>query len=184
MDDSKIIIGLIGSIGSGKTIVADYLVKKYDAGILRFSNVLRDLLDRLHIDNTRENLQILGSCLRSSFDNDGILADVLGKDIIEAKEKIIVVDGIRYESEFNMVKDLKGQITYIHVTPEIRYQRVVNRGTRGEKGLSYEDFLKNEDKATEHYILELGEKADHIIDNNGTYDELNKQIKQLFDGMI
>ncbi|MBU0761475.1 MAG: hypothetical protein KKD39_00470, partial [Candidatus Altiarchaeota archaeon] len=72
------VYGLIGPIASGKSIVADYLIKEKCASYYRFSDVLRDILIRIHKENTRENLQGLGVALRNVFGDD-ILAETLKK---------------------------------------------------------------------------------------------------------
>ena len=56
----SLVIGLVGRIASGKSVVADHLVRGKHASYYRFSDVLRDILLRLHKPNTRGNLQDLG----------------------------------------------------------------------------------------------------------------------------
>ncbi len=172
------IIGLIGKIASGKTVVADYLINDKKAGYHRFSDVLRDVLERLHQPNVRENLQKLGVALRGVF-GDGLLAEILKRDILADKSEIVVVDGIRYQDEFDMVKGLGGIILYVTVPDRTRYERVVSRATRGEAGLSFEKFLENESSKTESLIDELGSKADHILENTGTLEDLKARVEEI-----
>ncbi|MFH1055873.1 MAG: AAA family ATPase [Candidatus Altiarchaeota archaeon] len=174
----RVVIGLIGRIASGKSIVADYLVREKHASYYRFSDVLRDLLLRLHKPNTRANLQELGLALRRVF-GDGILAEALKVDIEAEEAELIIVDGIRYEDEFRMVKEIGGILVYITAPQEMRYQRVVNRASRGEAGISIEDFKRNEARQTEELIDTLGAKADHKIDNTGTIEELKKKVDEI-----
>ncbi|MBD3388137.1 MAG: AAA family ATPase [Candidatus Altiarchaeales archaeon] len=172
----RLIVGLIGRIASGKSIVADHLVKEHGASYYRFSDVLRDMLLRLQMPNTRENLQNMGLALRRLF-GDGILAEALKADIEEDGSGLIVVDGIRYQDEFDMVKDLGGVILHVTSPERVRYERVLKRATRGEAEISFEEFKRNEDKETERLIDELGENSDHTIENNGTIDGLKRQVE-------
>jgi dephospho-CoA kinase len=173
-----LVIGLVGRIASGKSIVADYLVREKKSSYYRFSDVLRDLLLRLHKPNTRENLQDLGIALRRMF-GDGILAETLKADIESDEAEIVVVDGIRYEDEFRMIKGLGGIVMYVSAPQKARYERVISRGTRGEANITFDEFVKNEDKETERMIHIIGEKADYKIENSGTLDELTGKIDDI-----
>jgi len=53
----KIILGFAGEIASGKGTAAKYLAEKYGSGYFRFSTILRDVLKRLYLDESRENAQ-------------------------------------------------------------------------------------------------------------------------------
>jgi dephospho-CoA kinase len=174
------IIGLIGKIASGKTIVADYLVNKKGGSYYRFSDVLRDILIRIHKPITRENLQDLGLAIRKVF-GDGILAQAVRKDISSDKAELIVVDGIRYLDEFDMVKSLGGTIIFITAPETARYERVIMRATRGEAKISLDEFKKSEEKETELLVDKLGAKADHIVENTGTIEELKNAIDAILD---
>ncbi|MCX6694892.1 MAG: AAA family ATPase, partial [Candidatus Altiarchaeota archaeon] len=170
----KIIIGLIGRIGSGKTAVADHIVGRHGARYLRFSDVLRDILHRVHQPNTRENLQNLGLALRKTF-GDGVLADIMEKDVMISESRIIVVDGIRYDDEFDMVKRIGGKVVYVTAPEKVRYERTLVRGTRGEGDISLEQFKASGSRETERQIDSLGARADYRIDNDGSLEELERK---------
>jgi len=180
MQDRKI-LGLIGRIGSGKTVVADYLVEKYGAEYLRFSDVLRDILARVHKLDTRENLQNMGLALRKSF-GEGILAETLREDILKSSSKLVVVDGVRYEDEYDMIKEVGGRLVYVTAPDKTRYKRTVKRGTRGEADITFEQFMASEKKETERLIDILGGKADYRIENTGTLDDLRKRVDGIIKG--
>jgi dephospho-CoA kinase len=171
------IIGLVGRIASGKTIVADYLVRERGMMYYRFSDVLKDILGRLHMPNDRQNLQNLGLGLRRAF-GEGVLAAALRRDIQEGPEGDIVVDGIRYPEEYEMVREMGGTVIYVTAPVEVRYARAVGRGTRGEGGMNLEEFKKGEEKETERLIDQLGEKADLTLTNTGTIDELKRKVEE------
>lgn len=175
----RLVIGLIGRIGSGKGTVSEFLHEKYGASEYRFSDVLKDVLFRLHLLNIRENLQLLGKTLRDGF-GDGVLANTIKEDIMNDPSSIVVVDGIRYKNEVDMVRSFKDNIL-INVTapPKIRYERCVSRGTRGEAENTFEEFVRNENKETESQIREIEKEADYTVDNSGTKDELYEKIEEI-----
>ena len=175
---AKLVFGLIGRIGSGKTVIANHLVEEYAAQYFRFSDVLKDILARVHKPNTRENLQNLGLSLRKTF-GEGILAETLKDDILESKSRVIVVDGVRYEDELRMVKGVGGRIIYVTSPDRLRYERAVKRGTRGEAEISFDQFKVSEQKETERRIDVLGEKADYKIENTGTIEDLKANVDSI-----
>ena len=67
---SKVIIGLVGSLASGKETTKKYLIQKYSAQDCRFSSILRDVLERVAVSNSRENLQKISTVLRANFGED------------------------------------------------------------------------------------------------------------------
>jgi dephospho-CoA kinase len=174
----RVIVGLIGRIASGKSVVADHLVREHKASYYRFSDVLRDLLLRLHKPNTRENLQDMGLAMRKVF-GDGVLAETLKRDIEEDKAELIVVDGIRYQDEYDMVKELGGATVYVSAPERVRYERVTSRATRGEAGISFKEFRESEAKETERLIDELGGRADYIVENTGSVEELKDKVDDM-----
>ncbi|MFH1125822.1 MAG: AAA family ATPase [Candidatus Altiarchaeota archaeon] len=172
----KVVIGLVGKIASGKGVVSDYLGREYGAKVYRFSDVLRDVLQKLGKPDTRENLQALGLHLRQVF-GESVLADVLKGEIEQDKSSLIVVDGVRYWNEVEMVRSFKKHLLVSVITPlEVRYQRALDRATRGEKTMSFEEFRRNELNPTEKTIDEIAAHADIKIENLGTKEALIKTL--------
>lgn len=180
----KLVIGIVGKICSGKGIIAEYLCDKHGASTYRFSDILRDLLQRLHLEDSRENLQNLGVALRNAL-GDGILADALKEDIKEDLAEMVVVDGIRYENEVELLRSLENNVLIFVTAPlETRYKRALKRGTRGEKGLIFENFKKSDERETEKLIDKIGERADVKIDNSGTLEELYEKIDDMIQNRL
>ena len=90
----KIIIALAGPIASGKEAVKKYLEEKYGASSYKFSNPLRDVLKRLHLPISRENIQDISTWLRARFGND-LLATIITADAIDDAGEIVIIDGAR-----------------------------------------------------------------------------------------
>jgi dephospho-CoA kinase len=175
----KHVIGLVGRIGSGKTVVSEYLQKEYNGKEYRFSQILEDVLKRLRLPVDRTNLQKLGACLRRDFGEDVIL-NVMKKDINASRSSLLIIDGIRYDNEAEMLQSQERNVLiFITASPDVRYARCVERGGRGEENLTYKEFLKNERAETEKRISNLSEISDYIIDNNGTKEDLINQVNRI-----
>jgi dephospho-CoA kinase len=179
-----LVIGLSGRIGAGKGTVAEHLKEKYGAKDIVFSNILKDVLERLDIPVTRYSLQQLGRCLR-----DGLGADVLVKamkgDIEKKKAKVLLIDGVRYMNEAKLVKSFpKHTLLFLDAPLEMRYKRVVKRGTRGEAAMSFADFKKKDNAPTEAEIPDVREFSDFVIENTGTIKELRADIDEIINPLI
>ncbi|NOZ58246.1 MAG: AAA family ATPase [Euryarchaeota archaeon] len=179
----RVVIGVMGRIGSGKSEASRYIAQRYGGRVFRFSDVLKDVLQRLYLPPRRENFITLGTALRRGF-GDGVIARALKRDILASDARVVVVDGVRYPEEVEMIKSFENSVLlYIHASPEVRYQRAVKRGEKGEATISYEEFLKNDGAETEKRIEELAKLADHRIDNNGTLEELHTALDEGLEGV-
>ncbi len=175
----KLIIGLVGRIGSGKGLVSDYLCDKYNAKQYMFSKILMDLLDRLHLPHERKYLQELGVCIRKGLGED-TLVNALQEDLKKEKSDLIVIDGIRYQNEVEMLRKFENNILlYLRAPPELRYERCRKRAKKGEAYITFEEFLNAEDKETERYIEEIGKTADYTLENTGTKEELIERVEEI-----
>ncbi len=180
MANNKIIIGLVGQMAAGKGTVAKYLENKYQASIHRFSTILRDVLERLHLEISRQNLQNLSTVLRKNFGED-ILAKVISEDVVNDQNKIIVIDGIRRLADIKYLKKLPTfKLVSITADPKIRYQRLVNRNeNKNDKQKTYEEFLAEQKKEAEIEIPRVMAEAEIEINNDKDLDELYAQIDKI-----
>jgi len=64
---AKIIIGLVGEMASGKEVTKNYLAEKFGAKHCKFSTPLRDVMNRLCIDISRDNMIDISTLLRERF---------------------------------------------------------------------------------------------------------------------
>ncbi len=180
MAQEKIILGFVGEMVSGKGTVCKYLQKKHNAGYHRFSTILRDVLDRLHKEESRGNMQKLSTMLRKHF-GQNLLAKVISEDVKKDKHKIIVVDGIRRFSDIKYLKKIKGfKLVYIVADLKIRYERLIRREENpDDKIKSFNQFKKDQKQESEREILKVGKTADFIIDNNKGYKALYKEVEEI-----
>ncbi len=175
----KLVIGLVGRIGSGKTAVSRHLQDNYEGREHRFSQILMDILDRLYLPHERRYLQDLGKSLREGLGRD-VIVNAFKKDMEKDQSELLIVDGIRYENEVEMLKEFENSfLVFITAPSEVRYGRCVARGEKGEAKITYEKFLENEKADKENRIETIGKGANYIIDNSGTRDELSKNVDEM-----
>lgn len=178
--ENKLIIALVGPIASGKGTVAKYLAEKYNAPIYKFSTMLRDMLNRMYIDMSRENLQTISKIVRENFGQD-VMSNVIAKDVENDTNTIIVVDGVRRPTDITYLKKLPGfHLIYIDADPKTRWERLVKRSENaGDAEKNFEIFQKEEQAESEQLIHEIGSRAQYSIDNNGDFDTLYAQVENI-----
>lgn len=177
---SKIILGIIGKNGAGKTTTTNYLKDKYGAVSFRFSDPLKDILDKLHLESSRENFQKLSTILRQNFSED-ILSRVIAEDVKNAKAKIVITEGVRRPTDIKYLKDLPGyRLAYIETETKTRFERLKKRVEKpDDQEKTWEKFLAEENQEPEKKIDEMAAMAEYKIDNNGNLENLYKQLDEL-----
>jgi len=148
---SKLVIGFVGGSGSGKTTIADGLVKATRSTmILPFAQPLKDfarLFGWNGIKDTkgRRLLQLLGTeCGRECIDPD--LWVKKWQEVVKDTAQVIIADDIRFQNEADAVAALGGVLIFVH------------RKTAGVGNHSSELELKSI-------------RCDFTLDNSGTIEE-------------
>lgn len=180
--NNKIILGLAGEMAAGKGTVAGYIEKKHSGSSHRFSTMLRDVAKRMHLEESRENLQKISTIFRESFFDD-ILSSVIAKDVEDDEHEIIAIDGVRRIADILYLKKLPGfRLVYIDADIENRFSRITNRRENvDDSGKSFEEFKKDHEREAELQIKGLKNEADFVIDNNGSFEELYRQIDKIIE---
>lgn len=176
----KIILGLVGEMSSGKGTAADYLINTYSAVSFRFSTPLRDVLNRLHIDISRTNMQKLSTNLRENFGQD-LLAKIIAEDVKNSQNEIIVIDGIRRMEDIKYLRDLPDfTLVHLSVNIETRFNRIIKRGeNQDDTTKTLEQFKKEHQAETELEIPVVASNANIVIDNSGKVEDLYKEFDKL-----
>ena len=201
------IIGICGFIGSGKDTIADYLVNFHEFRRDSFAGTLKDAVasvfgwdrellegrtkqarewreqvdpwwsQRLNMPNLtpRLVLQLWGTeVCRRGFHDDIWIASVENK--LRASSDSIVISDCRFPNEIQSIKRAGGQVIWV---------------TRGKLPEWYDHALGANAGILpdQEYLRQLGvhvsetawvgTKFDAVIDNNGTIEDLYRQVKNL-----
>lgn len=179
---AKIIIGLVGEIGSGKGFFIDVAKRLYsDKQIqsIKFSSVLSDVLEVLSMEKSRNNLQKMAIAIDEMF-GDGTFNNAVKQRVIYTDSKIIIVDGMRWPADEKMIRDLNGKIIYITADQKTRYKRTLNRDEKkGESEATFKEFQKQELMKNETFIKDIGSRADYKIINETTIEDFENKIKEV-----
>ncbi len=181
----KLLIGLVGENGAGKTSALDKLksffrANTYSVAEYRFSDILVETLALWGIEKSRANLQCLAQVMDSAF-GAGTLSRSMRTKIKNAHAQIIFVDGVRWETDRELIKSLDGILIYITAPREIRFERLKNRNQKiGEGAMAWEQFLKEDSAPNEILVPHIGATADFIIHNNVSPEEFEDNLAKIY----
>jgi dephospho-CoA kinase len=177
---AKLILGIVGEMSSGKGAIAKHVVENYNAGSHKFSQILRDILDRVYVEQSRENISALSLALRKNFGED-VLAKSMFHDAQNDEHDIVVIDGVRRLEDIVYLKELpEFKLIYIDANIEKRYERMVARGENvGDAEKTFAQFQREHELNADAYIQDLKNYASEIVDNNGTYADLYRQMDDI-----
>ncbi len=175
---SKIILGFVGKLSSGKGTLAKYLVEKHGAQKVMFSQSLRDVLDRFYLPQTRDNMQAVSRGLREALGQD-VIARVVAEDAQKAQSQIVAVDGVRRPMDIIYLKELSGfTLVQVAADQKVRHERMNKRSQNPDDHLiTFEEFQKKDVAEAESLIDEVAGDAKFTINNNGTQEELFTQVE-------
>ena len=181
MAQKKLILAFTGHMASGKGTACNYFVENYGAVTVRFSNMLRDVLDRLYLEQNRDNLQKLSLSLRQDFGQD-VMAKVIARDVEISDAPLIVVDGVRRPSDVIYLKKVPGFVLIAIAVPQaVRFERLKSRHENpDDERKTWEQFQREEKADAEILIPEIMKQADYTIDNGGDVGSLRMKLEELY----
>ena len=170
--DDRVVIGITGRIGAGKTTAAKYLARAHGFHYLRYSQVLAEYWDGVR---SKETLQHLGWKVMSQ----GLqkkLNTLLIRKIRNRGD--YAVDGLRHPVDYRSLEKKFGSrflLMYIVAPVALRFKRVRRRrhlpNMRG--------FKKVDRHPVERHTSRLRPKANAVIQNKSSLRQLHRRIDSL-----
>lgn len=192
------IIGLAGTLASGKDTVGELLAEKYGYFHVSTSDMLRTEKKRVFGDSPQALLMRndpFANNLRETR-GPGILVELAEEEYKKVANKYpggLIASGIRSIGEAEMIKKLGGKIIFVDADSRIRYKRIAGRNRdANDHSVSYEEFMEMErsesdvdpNDLTIQNIPAMKERADIFLDNNGNDIEAFKKYAEKKLGFI
>ena len=172
----RVIIGLSGETGAGKTTVTEYLHFKYGLQSFRYSKVIEELYQI----SDKEELQKIGAQIARDSQKQRGLSQYMIKKMKPGLS--YVIDGLRHMEDYEELRNCFGEdflFIYIDCSFNNRYKRY-NKLKLGQ--ISLERFRQINDHVSESGIVALSGKADGRINNNKGFTELRAQVDKRVKG--
>ncbi len=182
-----LIIGITGTLGAGKGTIVDYLVQ--EKGFVHYSvrAFIAEEIVRKGMVVNRDSMVVVANELRRKNSPSYITDCLYEKALGEGKSSVI--ESIRTPGEIWSLRQ-KGRFILIAVDadPHIRYQRIRQRQSETDH-IDYETFLENERRemnSADPNAQNLSKcimLADYKLLNNGTIEQLNRQVEEILAGL-
>jgi dephospho-CoA kinase len=178
---SRVIVGIVGPIGSGKSTTAAFLVEKGFTH-LRFSAEIEKEIAKRNLEFSRKNYQDIGNLWRSKK------VDFISQRVLKTINKLpndskVVIEGCRNPGEIYPFRNLKNfYLIGLNAPTKVRFERV-NQLSRDPK--TWKEFLIGEMRD-----LGVGEPgwgqntpgclklADIVIDTDKVESKVNNEIEK------
>lgn len=169
----KKLILIVGLPGSGKSTVAEFIKKEFNADIVHTGDVIRDEVKRRGLEYTPENDALIADWFNATEKGERLLVQRVWDKTKKSEKDLIVVEGFRATGNIKILEKIaKIKPTVIAITASfnVRVQRELKRGRFGEQ--ESKKYLKLREKQEKRHGVEyLIKSADYTIDNS----KLNKK---------
>lgn len=180
------IIGITGTIAAGKGTIVEFLKER---GFKHFSvrEFISDEIRKRGLEVNRNNMIVIGNKIREE-NSPSYIAEQLFE--MAKNDKDAVIESLRTVGEIEALRK-KGNFILFAIDADInkRYERAVSRQSSTDS-ISFEEFQRQEmtemssDDPNKQNLSKCIALADYKFENNGTPEELKKQLGRILEGII
>lgn len=176
----KLVLCIAGMPGSGKTLAAKIIKKKFNAFIVSSGDIIREEIKRRGLKYTKENDEKISRWFHSG--REDMLASRICEKLKKSKRRIVVSEGPRNPGEPNHIEEclgIKPIIIALAADFKTRYKRELKRKRFGKETKKY--LLERDRRELSYGLGRLLMKADYKISNKGSIKNTEKKIIALVD---
>lgn len=178
------IIGITGSLGGGKGTVVEYLVQKHSFKHYSSSDLLAEILKEREEVVDRDGMNRIANELRAN-NSAGVPAETYKRYEAEDGISDVIFESLHSVPEVEFIKSIGGIVIGVTADSDIRYERIQGRGSVKDD-VTKEKFIAQQEREEEgsddpnkSNIFSTLKQADFLIENNGSLEELHKQIDRI-----
>ncbi len=179
MTVEKIVVGLTGMPGSGKSlVVAVALLEGYDVVVM--GDVVREETEKRGLELNPKNIGKVMLELRESY-GASVVADKCISKIEKEKSEKVIVDGIRSLREVDAFKKHfpKFSLIAVHSSSETRFSRLYRR-RRSDDPDGWELFHERDMRELNVGLGNVVAMAEYIIANENSRNAVKAKAKKVF----
>jgi dephospho-CoA kinase len=162
----RLVVGITGRIGSGKTTIGKYLESGHGFQYLRYSAVLADWLaqdaeSKAHLQKV--GWEVMASGMQAEL-NRRLVSQIL-------PQRDVAVDGLRHSLDYDTLRDLYSPsffLLFVDSPPQLRFERLNAKG----KYADFASFKAADSHPVEQQIDSLRIHAALVIQNDGSLQNL------------
>lgn len=178
-----LIIGITGTLGSGKGTIVDYLVQQKGYAHFSVRAYLLEEIRKRKLPKNRDSMVVVANELRKN-NSPSFITDQLYEQSLE-QNKNAIIESIRTPGEAESLRT-KGEfyLFAVDADPKIRYARIKLRNSETDH-IDFNTFIANEKRemtATDpnkQNLKKCREMADFVFLNDGSRDDLFQEVKQV-----
>lgn len=179
-----IIIGITGTIGSGKGTVVEYLKNKYGFKHYSARAFIQEEVARRGMPDNRDSTHVVGNDLRDKYGAEYIAEQLFDRALKDGGNSVL--ESLRSPSEVKALRNKKQRFLMLatDADPKIRYERIGLRKSSHDN-VTFEKFLSDEEREMRDTrpngmnIVECIKMADAHVENNGDLEALHAQIDKI-----
>lgn len=177
MKGDKLVLGLTGMPGSGKSLVIN-VAKEQGYDVIVMGDIVREETKKRNMELTRENVGKVMLALRRE-EGPAVIAKRCLPKITKSKNTKVIVDGIRSLDEIDEFKRNLPKFTHIgvHSGPETRFQRLFNRA-RTDDPKDWEDFNERDQRELSVGLGNAIAMSERMIINEGPINAVKVDIRE------
>jgi dephospho-CoA kinase len=177
MNADKIVVGLAGMPGSGKSLVVK-TAQQEGYAVVVMGDVIREEMQKRGLKPTPKNVGKVMLELREKGGNS-IIADKCIPKIEQQKSRKVIIDGLRSPSEVDAFKAhfSKFSLIAVHASPETRFKRLYRR-RRSDDPDGWELFHEREMRELGVGLGNAIAMAEHFIINENERTDVKMKVKE------
>lgn len=178
MKVERLVVGLAGMPGAGKSLVVD-VAKERGFEIVVMGDVVREEAERQRLRPTPENIGKIMLELRLNEGKSVVAKRIIPK-IDQSRRQKVMVDGIRSLSEVEEFKRRfrRFSLLAVHASPQTRLERLCRR-QRSDDSKSWQIFHERDLRELSVGLGEAIAMAEYIIVNEGEASKAKEEIRAI-----
>ena len=179
-------IALVGMCGSGKSVVADELVRK-GYHFFRFGQITLDIILEKGLEVNEKNERAIREGLRKEYGMGAYAIKNIPKIDRFLQDGNVVGDGLYSWEEYKILKEKYGDhliVIAVYAPPKLRYQRLSERKrSADDKEIRFRQLTPEQSASRDFSEIENLDKggpiamADYTLINTGTVPQLLDQLE-------
>jgi dephospho-CoA kinase len=178
MNANKLVIGLAGMPGSGKSIVVE-TAQEEGYTVVIMGDIVREETKKRGLELTPKNVGKVMLELRKTSGN-GVIAEKCVPKILQSKTERVIVDGIRSLNEVSVFEKhfSRFSLVGVHSSPETRFNRL-NRRHRSDDPSEWKLFQERDMRELGVGLGNALAMAEYLITNENGKDSTKSKAKEI-----